>query len=94
LGRLTLSVYLLFDFIFALPLSLCLAIINFFSDKKRDLLFFQLNIVGIFGDGLIFFRSLEEAISARELSEEVQYSGYLMQVLVREVTGFESWYLK
>jgi len=65
----TLSVYLLFDFIFALPLSLFLASINFFSDKNEICCFFQLNIVGIFCIGQIFFRSPEEVISSPEVPE-------------------------
>lgn len=59
LGLFTLSISLLFTFISSLLLSLFLDIISFLSDKKRELLFFQSIIFGIFGTGMIFFKNME-----------------------------------
>jgi len=70
LGLFTLSIFLPFDFIFSLFLSIFLDIVIFFRDKKR---FFILSIkyfLSIFSTGLIFFKSLEGVISSGEVSEE------------------------
>ena len=70
LGLFTLSISPLFDFITSLLLTRFLDTKTLFRDKIESCYFFQLNIfLGIFGTGLIFFKSLDQLISSGEVSE-------------------------
>ena len=76
-------------------LSFFLEIISFFSDKKtRKLLLFNEPFLAIFSTGLAFLKNPEEVISSGEVSEGSIALEYLMKVLLRYVTHFDSWLLK
>jgi hypothetical protein len=56
------------DFISPLVLWIFFDIISFFSDKKTCFFTFEY-FSSVFGNGIIFFKSLEEVISSGEVSQ-------------------------